>query len=81
MQSSEARQLLNSPRVRKLLKESDLISLANQGQWQKLGNQKAVLDALSDPSAWEGIDIEKLESAIDQAITEANAEPSLILNR
>ena len=75
MQSSEARQLLNSPCVRKLLKDSDLISLVNQGQWQKLGNQKAVLDALSDPSAWEGIDIEKLESAIDQAITEANAEP------
>ena len=77
MQSSEARQLLNSPRVRKLLKDSDLISLVNQGQWQKLGNQKAVLDALSEPSAWEGIDIEKLESAIDQAITEANAEPPL----
>jgi hypothetical protein len=72
IQSPEARQLLNSPNFRKLLDDPKLIRLANQGQWQKLGNEKAVLDALSNPSAWEGIDLESLEHAIDRSIAESN---------
>lgn len=72
IQSPEARQVLNSPNFRKLLNDPKLIRLANQGQWQKLGNEKAVLDALSNPSAWEGIDLESLEHAIDRSIAESN---------
>ncbi len=75
IQSPEARQLLNSPHVRALLKDPALVRLANQGQWEKLGNQKAVLDALSDPSAWEGVDLDQLEAAIDRAIAQANGTP------
>ena len=71
-QRPEARQLQHSPKVRELLGDPELIRLANQGKWQQLGNQKAVLDVLSDPSAWEGIDLDRIEAAIDRAITEAN---------
>ena len=72
IQSPEARQLLNSPNCRKLLNDPRLIRLANQGQWQKLGNEKAVLDALSNPAAWEGIDLVSLEYAIDRSIAKSN---------
>ena len=72
IQSPEARQLLNSPNCRKLLNDPRLIHLANQGQWQKLGNEKAVLDALSNPAAWEGIDLVSLEYAIDRSIAKSN---------
>jgi len=72
IQSPEARQLLKSPRVRELLDDPELIHLANEGQWKKLGNEKAVLDAISDPSAWEGVDLDNLEKAIDRSISRAN---------
>ena len=75
IQSPEARQLLNSPNFRKLLNDPKLIRLANQGQWQKLGNEKAVLDALANPSVWEGINLESLEHAIDRAIAQSNGTP------
>jgi len=77
LQSPEAKQLLRSPTAHRLLADPEITKLANEGKWRELGNNKAVLDTLANPEAWEGVDLDKLEAAIDRAIAQAKQEVSI----
>ena len=77
LQSPEAKQLLRSPVAHNVLNDPELTRLANEGKWRELGNNKAVLDTLANPKAWEGVDLDQLEAAIDRSIAQANHEVSI----
>ena len=77
LQSPEAKQLLRSPVAHDVLNDPELTRLANEGKWRELGNKKAVLDTLANPKAWEGVDLDQLEAAIDRSIAQANHEVSI----
>ena len=74
LQSPEAQELLNTPKAKAALNDPELIRLVNEKNWQKLGNQKIILDVMSSPDTWNGVDLERLEVAIDRAISQANSE-------